>query len=168
MIMIKSKFLIVLAALMFFSSISFAKIFPYNGELSIRAGGYEKKTSGEIDFLLPIIGIEKSFLFINPYFGISGGEIFPSDKGSNGVGAGYRHYFAGILGGTIFGINYYYDYLSTETGEKFEQKGAGVEILSKWFDARANVYEIVGKNIIYMGKNYNAPHGNSVWTNILL
>ena len=40
----------------------------------------------------------------------------------------------------ILGLNAFYDLRRTEAGNTFAQVGGGVELLSRWFDARANYY----------------------------
>lgn len=45
--------------------------------------------------------------------------------------------------GLILGLNLFYDTRWTEVNNRFEQVGAGVEVLSRWIDLRANYYHPV-------------------------
>src|SRR5436190_20838130 len=54
------------------------------------------------------------------------------------VGLGYRHFFEGPK--VIVGANLFYDSFDTIHDHHINQFGAGVEVLSRWVDFRANYY----------------------------
>lgn len=54
------------------------------------------------------------------------------------VGLGARYLVPGH--DIIIGGNVYYDYIDSQYNNHFDQLGLGVEVLTKWFDARFNYY----------------------------
>lgn len=63
-----------------------------------------------------------------------------ADEGEQELNLGLvlRRYFAPL--NAIIGMNVYYDSRWTENDSQFNQLGAGAEVLTKWVDARANLY----------------------------
>ncbi|HPE84564.1 MAG: inverse autotransporter beta domain-containing protein [Chlamydiia bacterium] len=70
------------------------------------------------------------------------GHVFDNGKIAANLGLGARFNIPSLS--TLFGINSFYDYRRTNRFH-YDQVGAGVEILSKYFDIRANGYLPFGK-----------------------
>lgn len=99
--------------------------------LGTRAG--DDVVEGFGDILAPIVALKSGIVFINPRASMS-----DHSAEEYNLGVGYRHLLRDK--GMIFGANVYYDYRETESGNRFNQLGVGVEYLSDWVDARANYY----------------------------
>ena len=135
-----------------------AKAFPYAGDLNGGINGAGDNWDSYIDFVLPVAGNENSFFFIAPRASMTGKEIFGSEANEFNAGVGYRKYFSAIFeDGAIAGINVYYDNRTSQYGNNFQQAGAGIEFLSKRFDARVNGYFPFGDRRYYEGKLYDVP-----------
>ncbi len=92
----------------------------------------DDEAEGLGDILVPAWRFPSGLLFVNPR-----ATRTDSDAEEYNVGLGYRHLFPGRA--IILGANGYYDY--RDTGHStYDQWGAGVELLSRWLDARANGY----------------------------
>ena len=103
-----------------------------HGTSGIRMG--EGTVEGFVDFLVPIGESKNSTLFLNPRFSIK-------DEGENEANFGlvFRHLMPNrnvVLGGNVF-----LDTRRTEFDNRFNQVGVGLEVLSKWVDARVNWYD---------------------------
>jgi hypothetical protein len=90
-------------------------------------------SGGFVDLLLPVVTTAKGMIFINPRLSLE-------DHGENevNVGAGWRQMAFGDS--VVIGGNLYFDSRYTERNNRFNQLGVGVEVLSRWLDARANYY----------------------------
>jgi hypothetical protein len=101
----------------------------------------ENSTEGFIDFLIPLYAAGDGFGFVNPVFSLGeGGE------NEINLGAGWRQLT--FDGGMLLGGNVYFDSRLTEYDHRFNQVGFGVEVLSRWIDARANYYLPEEKELI--------------------
>jgi len=99
------------------------------------AGDSDSRTDFFLEMFLPLQGTETSFFFINPHIRLSEGE----NEGNLGVG------FRGIHNDRyIFGANAFFDTMSSVESNRYNQFGLGLELLSRWFDARANYYAPFG------------------------
>lgn len=104
-----------------------------DGRLNIGLHFGDQQTEGFGDILLPVVAFKSGLLFINPR-----GTWNDDDGQEFNLGLGYRHLFP--RQNIIAGANVYYDVRNTALDNTFNQLGAGLEFLSTWVDARANVY----------------------------
>ena len=133
---IKLKKGLILLSLIFTSSIGLTheednSSYNTTANIGLRAGN--SIIEGYVDFIIPIWKNETNHLFFNP-------RLLLADEGNNqlNAGIGYRHLFKnhGILGGNLF-----FDSRESNLGFRYEQFGAGLEWLGKYFDARLNAYD---------------------------
>lgn len=89
-----------------------------------------------LDIILPFAGNQNRLFFLNPNL-----RLGSSDENEENIGIGYRALLNERL---IFGLNAYYDTMRSGENNRYNQWGAGVEILSKWLDVRANYYKPFG------------------------
>ncbi len=93
----------------------------------------EETVEGFADLIYPLVGNENNVLFFNPRFSLK-------DEGANeaNIGLGYRRRLADWLVG---GANIYFDSRRSVHHNRFNQWGAGVEMLTEYIDFRANFYD---------------------------
>jgi hypothetical protein len=103
------------------------------GQITVGGKFSEDLTSGYADILTGLVRTENSALFVNLR-----GTFADNDQDLFSGGLGYRFLLEDK--GIILGVNAYYDQIETPAGNSFQQLGLGVEVLSKWIDARANYY----------------------------
>lgn len=103
------------------------------GGITFGVHANDQRVRGMGDALVPVWQGDGSLVFINPRvsFNDDGEEEF-------NFGAGWRGLVADDA--IILGGNLYYDTRWSMFNNRFEQVGAGIEILSNWVDARANYY----------------------------
>ncbi|GEM_PF-827720 len=103
-------------------------------ELTVGFQTRDSETEGIGDLLLPIWNPGGTgLLFLNPR-----GAVVDHDEEEANLGIGYRQWLPKL--DLILGANLYYDY--RDTGEfTYDQWGFGLELLSRWIDARANYYD---------------------------
>lgn len=89
---------------------------------------------GFLDLLIPAVRSDNGVFFVNPRAALK-------DAGANelNLGIGYRHLIHKDL--AVVGANIYYDSRESVHGNRFDQFGAGLEILAKWMDLRFNYYD---------------------------
>ncbi len=89
---------------------------------------------GFLDFLIPAIRSDNGVFFVNP-------RVALKNEGANefNLGMGYRHLVGNDL--AVVGANVYYDSRQSVHGNRFNQFGAGLEILGRWLDFRFNYYD---------------------------
>ena len=80
------------------------------------------------------------------------GHIFDNGKIAANLGLGARFNVPSLS--TMFGINGFYDYRRTNRFH-YDQVGAGLEILSKYFDIRANGYLPFGKKSHFLRNKFD-------------
>jgi hypothetical protein len=85
------------------------------------------------DALIPVWHDDRALLFINPRL-----TLTEDIEEEINLGVGLRYLFPEA--GLIAGGNIYYDSRYTEFDNQFDQIGFGGELLSKWVDARFNLY----------------------------
>lgn len=93
----------------------------------------EEYVEGVGDIMIPLYFTGQGLFFVNPRSSLT-------DDGAEeyNLGVGYRHLLKD--GQALVGGNLFYDNRNTTRGARFDQVGAGVEYLSHFLDARANVY----------------------------
>ncbi|PID76096.1 MAG: hypothetical protein CSB23_00005, partial [Deltaproteobacteria bacterium] len=93
----------------------------------------EETAEGFADLLYPLVGTESNLLFFNPRFSLK-------DEGANeaNIGLGYRRRLTNWLVG---GANVYFDSRESAHNNRFNQWGAGLEMLTEYIDFRANYYD---------------------------
>ena len=133
---------VVLFILFFLASTSLAEETPsYPAQIRFgsrtRTNQNDGKTWGYADYFIPINNNEKLLIFLNPKASITDQS---TDEESLGLGARYLFKDEYILGFNIFGDTRY-----SNTGNRYQQVGAGIEFLSKWVDFRANNYYPITK-----------------------
>ena len=103
------------------------------GGLTFGAGGSDEEAAGFLDLLMRIYGGENDLLYLAP-------RVSASDASEEevNIGLGYRYLLTDP--GLIIGGNLYYDSRWTANNNRFDQFGAGLELLSTWLDLRANYY----------------------------
>ena len=104
-----------------------------NMSLSLGGKFSENDSAGIVDVIVPVLGNEDGFLFVDPHATISEGIEY-----GMGIGLGGRKL---VLDETlIVGANVYFDSLTSSNENRFNQIGAGFEALTEWVDARVNGY----------------------------
>lgn len=104
-----------------------------DGQVTIMGRGGDSTVEGTLDLLTPLYKSSSGLWFVNPRF------TYNDDSESEvNLGVGYRRLFSSR--DVIVGGNLYYDSRWPGDGVQFNQFGAGLEVLSKWIDARANYY----------------------------
>lgn len=92
----------------------------------------EEDLEGYSDMILPLLNNEQNIIFFNP-------RVSLMDEGANefNLGLGYRRM---VTDGLVLGGNIFVDSRESAHGNRFNQWGAGVELLSNSIDFRANYY----------------------------
>jgi hypothetical protein len=103
------------------------------GQITIGGKFAEDLNSGYADILTGLARTQNSALFVNLR-----GTFADNDQDLFSAGLGYRFLLEDK--GIILGVNAYYDQIESAAGNSFQQLGLGIEVLSKWIDARANYY----------------------------
>lgn len=103
------------------------------GEITVGFRAGNDVLEGFTDLLAPLWRPDDGMFFINPRFSAN-----DSSQEEYNLGLGYRQLFP--KAGVIVGVNAYFDHRETDMGSQFNQVGAGLEILSKYLDFRANYY----------------------------
>ncbi len=86
-----------------------------------------------VDLIYPVFSADRTVFFFNPRFSLK-------NEGANeaNVGVGLRYMLTDWLAG---GANLYFDSRESEYGNRFNQWGTGIELLSDYVDVRANYYD---------------------------
>ncbi len=107
---------------------------PDYGQATFGVRMGEATGEGFLDLLIPAVRTENGVFFVNPRAALK-------DAGANelNLGLGYRHLIGDDL--AVAGANIYYDSRESVHGNRFDQFGAGLEILGKWMDFRFNYYD---------------------------
>ncbi len=103
------------------------------GQITVGGKFAEDLNSGYADILTGIFRTQNTAVFANLR-----GTFDDSDQELFSVGLGIRHLLEEQ--GVVIGANVFYDRIDSAAGNTFDQLGLGVEVLSKWIDARANYY----------------------------
>ena len=107
---------------------------PLNGTLTLELGGTADRIEGRGNLLAPLYRATDG----RNLFFLDGNWSGNGDGNENAsAGLGFRHRFADP--DIIVGVNVFYDY-GDSSGHGTNQLGVGFELLSKWFDFRANGY----------------------------
>lgn len=115
------------------SSFPSAQIDPAWGRLTLGASAGDDLQVYQAEVLLPLLTSDRRSLFLNPRFLLLESEAQEANLGL--VLRGLCPHNA-----VIMGINAFYDARFTEADNTLQQVGGGVEMLSRWVDARANYY----------------------------
>lgn len=107
---------------------------PINGALSFGYQGSEQLHTGTIDLLQPLLSPSKDVAFF--YDGRFSFDDSSQDVQSHGLVFRYRLPDQDV----IIGANLFYDSVDSAYDHQFDQFGAGIEVLTKWVDFRANYY----------------------------
>ena len=93
----------------------------------------EEDLEGYSDMILPLLNNEQNIIFFNP-------RVSLMNEGANefNLGLGYRRL---VTNGLVLGGNVFVDSRESAHGNRFNQWGAGVELLSQYVDFRANYYD---------------------------
>lgn len=93
----------------------------------------EEDLEGYSDMILPLLNNEQNIIFFNP-------RVSLMNEGANefNLGLGYRRL---VTSGLVLGGNVFVDSRESAHGNRFNQWGAGVELLSQYVDFRANYYD---------------------------
>jgi hypothetical protein len=107
---------------------------PVNGALTFGYQGSEHLNTGYIDLLQPLFSPSSNVaLFYDGRFSFD-----DSDQTFQSHGLVFRYRIPDR--DVIIGANVYYDSLDSAYDHHFDQAGVGLEVLTKWVDARANYY----------------------------
>ncbi len=109
--------------------------------LTLGAKSSSDLTEGFVDSVLPFWAPGDAVVFLNTRTNLDGNDEM---LGSYGLGARY------LVPGReiIIGGNAYYDSIHSSNGNDFDELGLGVEILTRWVDARFNYYLPEGKHTL--------------------
>ena len=88
---------------------------------------------GYMDLLIPLLQGDNGMIFLYPRFGLSS-DVDPGYS----LGLGARHYIPAI--DAIIGGNVFFDRYGSPHDNYYDQLGLGVEVLTRWVDARFNYY----------------------------
>ena len=94
-----------------------------------------------LELFIPVWGNDKTIIFLDPHLRYNKGDYFESftqDEMEENIGAGARFLLAD--GKLILGMNAFLDIMQSKEENNYNQFGAGLELLSKWVDFRANYY----------------------------
>lgn len=130
---------------------------PLHGTLTLELGFTGHRIEGRGNLLAPLYRAtdERTMFFLDGNWSGNG------DKNHNAsAGLGFRHRFADP--DIILGINAFYDY-GDYSGRGYNQFGAGLELLSKWVDFRANGY--FPPNSVQRFGRYSTRNSSSRTTN---
>lgn len=105
----------------------------YEGQVTLGGKFGEDVTAGYIDFLIPLFQGPNDLLFFDAR--VNGND---SSQEVYSFGLGYRHLFPDVE--MILGANAFYDYVDSPYDFHYDQAGFGVEVLTRWVDARFNYY----------------------------
>ena len=105
------------------------------GGITLGAEFSEHATGGYVDSLTGLwtSGDRESFLFFNSHY-----HLEDNDQLISATGLGFRQMVCD--GNVIVGANVYWDAIHSAHDNDFDQLGFGVEVLTKWVDARFNYY----------------------------
>jgi hypothetical protein len=105
------------------------------GSITLGAEFSEHATGGYVDSVTGLwtSGDRESFLFFNSRYHLEDNDQFISSSG-----LGFRQMI--LDGNAIIGGNVYWDSIHSAENNDFDQFGFGVELLTKWVDARFNYY----------------------------
>ena len=109
-----------------------AEMDPF-GQITVGGKFAEDLNSGYADILTGLFRTQDTALFLNLR-----GTFADNDQDLFSVGLGIRHLLE--QQGVVIGANVFYDRIDSASGNTFDQLGLGVEVLSKWVDARINYY----------------------------
>ncbi len=103
------------------------------GGITLGIHANDMRARGLADAMIPIWQNEDTLIFFNP-------RVSFNDAGEEelNIGMGWRGLFADDT--LILGANAFYDTRWSSYNNRFDQVGAGLELLSSWFDARVNYY----------------------------
>ncbi|MEI8351540.1 MAG: inverse autotransporter beta domain-containing protein [bacterium] len=103
------------------------------GRMTMGMQSGDQQTEGVGDFIIPVAASGSRLIFINPRgtWNDAGGREFD-------LGIGWRQLLPDKK--FIAGMNVFYDRRETAFNNRLNQLGGGLEFLSIWVDARANVY----------------------------
>lgn len=104
-----------------------------HGRWSLAGRFLEETEEYVIDALAPLWMREDSRLFLNLR-----GSLLGDEEQEVNAGMVARQKIDRI--GSVVGLNAFYDSRWTEHDNRFDQVGAGLEIMSRWVDVRANYY----------------------------
>ena len=106
---------------------------PRPGEVTFGLGVTDREVSESLDTLFPLAVPKNGLLYFNPKLSSSDGRDVTVS-----IGLGYRQLLEGS--NVIIGGNLFYDSFDSDNSHRINQFGAGVEVLSRWVDFRANYY----------------------------
>jgi hypothetical protein len=100
---------------------------------SAGGSGEDNLLAANIELLAPLWMDDNSVFFVYPEV-----NVWDRDRQMMSIGAGFRTKMD--LWPAIVGANVFYDHIEGFAGLSADQLGAGVEILTDWWDFRANAY----------------------------
>jgi hypothetical protein len=103
------------------------------GNFTLGAKFSEDLSTGYLDSITPFWAPGDALFFLSTRTTLNGES---QELGSYGLG--FRYVFPDPE--IIVGVNAFYDSISSRRGNEFDQLGLGVELLTRWFDVRANWY----------------------------
>lgn len=115
------------------ASISYHDPMAWSTQVVLSSYVGDGHAEGYIDLLIPLLQNDNGMLFLYPRFGMS------SDVNSGySMGLGARHYLPAI--DAIIGANVFYDRYASPNDNYYNQISLGLEVLTRWVDARFNYY----------------------------
>lgn len=103
------------------------------GRLTLGATYGDDLSVYSAEAMFPLFDTDDTALFLNPR-----GLLLEDDDQELNIGLVLRRLTEDEK--YILGVNFYYDARFTDADNTLQQVGGGLEMLSKWFDARANYY----------------------------
>jgi hypothetical protein len=103
------------------------------GNVTLGGQFSEHLATGYLDSITPLWAPGDALFFLNTR------SSFNSDTQNSGsYGLGFRYLLPDR--DVIFGANVFYDSIQSRRGHDYDQLGIGLEVLTRWFDLRANWY----------------------------
>ncbi|MDR1940711.1 MAG: right-handed parallel beta-helix repeat-containing protein [Endomicrobium sp.] len=159
----KKVILLLLLISVFCVSVSLSKALPSAGDLTAGANyAPDNNYDSYIDLVLPVAGNNTSFIFLAPRASVTGKSIFESAENEFNIGVGYRKFLQNFAGGSIIGVNAYYDARKSLLSNDYNQAGAGLEFLSNYVDFRLNGYLPFGNDGRFLEKIYNVFENHNI------
>lgn len=118
------------------------------------AGEGDNPSDFYFDVFLPVWGNDKALVYFNPNL-----RWDDHDGNEQNFGIGYRRLI--LNNDMIIGANLFYDQMRSRNNYDYRQIGVGLEMMTKWIDARANYYHPISGRLHHLGSKDEFSFGSS-------